>query len=54
VCLTREARRRVKKGGCRAAGLIHRAIPEERIENAGQAAAQRNDGDVLAPTHGEA
>jgi hypothetical protein len=38
-----------------AAGCIHRPpIPEERIENAGQATGQRDEGDVLAPTRSEA
>ena len=37
-----------------AAGRIHRPIPEERIEDAGQAAGQRDDGDVLAPARGNA
>src|SRR5712691_6213303 len=37
-----------------AAGRIHRSIPEEGIENAGQAAGQRDNGDVLAPTCSDA
>ena len=38
----------------RVAGHVHRFIPEERIQNAGQAAGQRDDGDVLAPARGDA
>jgi hypothetical protein len=38
----------------RGAGRIHRPIPEERIEDAGQAAGQRDDGDLLAPARGNA
>src|SRR5712691_3079753 len=50
---------RVQRGdgdrqGRGAAGCIHRPIPEERIENAGQAAGQRDDGDVLAATCSDA
>jgi hypothetical protein len=37
-----------------AAGCIHRPIPEEGVQNAGQAAGQRDDGDVFTPTRGEA
>jgi hypothetical protein len=36
------------------ARCVHGPIPEERIENAGQAAGQRDDGDVLAPARGDA
>src|SRR5215470_3496905 len=35
-------------------GRIHRVIPEERIENAGQATGQRDDGGVLASARGNA
>ena len=42
------------KGRRRGAGRIHRAVPEERIENAGQAAGERDDGDVLASAGGDA
>ena len=42
------------KGRGRGAGRIHRSIPEERIENAGQAAGERDDGDVLASARGDA
>src|SRR6266436_3925770 len=50
---------RVQRGdgvrqGRGAAGRIHCVIPEERIENAGQAAGQCDDGDVLAPARGDA
>ena len=37
-----------------ATGRIHRAIPEERIEDARHAAGERDDGDVLAPAGGDA
>ena len=50
---------RMKRGdgvgqGCGAAGRIHRAVPEERVEDAGQAAGERHDGDVLAAARGDA
>ena len=38
----------------RGAGGIHRPIPKERIEDAGQAAGERDDGDVLAAARGNA
>jgi hypothetical protein len=36
-----------------AAGRIHRPIPEERIEDAGEATGEGDDGDVFAATRGD-
>ena len=47
-------RDRVGKGRRRGAGRVHRAIPEERREKAGQTGGEGDDGDALAPARGDA
>ena len=39
--------------GCCGAGLVHGPIPEERIEDAGQATGERDDGDLFAAAGGD-